>query len=132
MSEQFRYNADEELKLLDRGYRIVLVKDGLGDVTALAVPDGVSVDAAIEAWQEHDGYEDELDAFESQRGRVPDDEEKRVLMQRSVFNGPDGLTGGGLSPSAALHCLAEKVTFRRLPKGDGGHFECPPMPGGAT
>lgn len=125
---EFRWNAEEAHRLLDRGYRIILTKDGLGDVTALAVPKGESLNGALRDWRNHDGYEAERLAC-----GLPEDVSDavvRVLMQRSIFNGPDGRTGGGRSVAQALHSLVEKMIFKRLPHGDGTASECPPPPTG--
>lgn len=51
-SPAFAWNAEEALKLLNRGYRIVLTQDGLGDITALAIPKDVTLDYGLEAWRD--------------------------------------------------------------------------------
>lgn len=105
----FTWNADEVLKLIDRGYRVVMFKDGLGDVTALAIPPGVKLDAGVKRWRDYDG--EGGDTIEG--------------IQRDVFSGPNKFSGGGRTASQALHCLAEKAVFGRLPDGRGGYFEPP-------
>lgn len=90
-------NADESMKLLDNGYRVVLFKDGAGSYTAIAVAKGYGLQAAVRHWQEYDS---------------PDD----MPPADTVFDGPNKYAGCGFTPSAALHALAEKVLFNRLPK----------------
>lgn len=99
---EFRWNAEEALKLLDRGYRIVLTKDGLGDITALAIPKGTGLSAGLRAWREYEYPGADV---------TPDD---------LVFGGPNKFSGCGKSVAQALHCLTEKAVFDRLPDGKGG------------
>lgn len=116
MDEQpvaFQWNAEEALKLLDRGYRIVLTKDGLGSITALAIPKGKSLSQGLREWREFEPL--------PPVGREWTIED----AQREVFDGPNKFSGCGHSVSAALHCLTEKAVFHRLPDGKGG-FHVPP------
>lgn len=106
--EPFRWNADEALKLLDNGWAIVLIKDGLGDVTALAVEPG-KLDRGVRRWRD----------FSTHPETVED-------MRREAFAGPNKYSGGGRTVAAALHCLTEKAVFHRLPDGKGGFYLPPP------
>lgn len=119
MSEEqvpFTWNAEEALKLLDRGYRIVLTKDGLGGITALAIPKGTSLNKGLRDWKEFEAPEPV--------GRPWMIED----AQREIFAGPNKFSGGGHSVAAALHSLTEKAVFNRLPDGKGGFFTPPPEP----
>jgi hypothetical protein len=111
---EFRWNAEEALKLLDRGYRVVLTKDGLGGITALAVPKGTGLSRGLREWREFEPAEPV--------GREWTIED----AQREVFEGPNKYSGCGHSVAQALHCLAEKAVFHRLPDGKGG-FHTPPQ-----
>jgi hypothetical protein len=111
---EFAWNAEEALKLLNRGYRIVLTQDGLGDITAVAVPKGESLNAGLKAWRD---YNPECETTED--------------IQRSVFEGPNKFSGGGRGVAQALHCLTEKAVFNRLPDGEGGFFTPPGKSSGA-
>lgn len=113
------WRADEALKLLGNGYRIVLFQDGLGDVTAVAAPAGRDLDGAVLAWRRHGPPE-----ITGREWTVED-------ARRDVFDGPHKYAGAGNGPHAvskALHCLTEKAIFHRLPDGDGGFFTPPPAP----
>ena len=123
MDGEFQWNAEEALKLLNRGYRVVLMQDGLGDITALAIPKGTDLEDGVEAWRECDGLPE-----------VPSETEEEQLadIQRSVFAGPNKFAGGGGSVAMALHCLTEKAVFHRLPDGKGGFYTPPPPKGGGT
>ena len=112
----FRWNAEEALKLLDRGYRVVLIKDGLGGITALSVPAADRLDDGLEAWREF-----EAEPPLGRRWTIED-------AQREVFAGPNKYAGCGHSVAQALHCMAEKAVFHRLPDGKGGHHTPPPEP----
>lgn len=116
----FSWNAEEALKLLNRGYRIVLTQDGLGDITAIAIAKDVSLNAGMKAWREFDG----MPLIESAT-----EEEQLADMRRSIFLGPNKFSGGGRSVAQALHCLTEKSVFNRLPDGQGGYYTPPPAKG---
>ncbi len=109
--EVFRYNAEESLKLLNRGFRIVLTQDGLGHITALAIPRETGLEAGVKAWIEFD----------------PDLGMKETIedMQRKVFEGPNKFSGCGHTVAEALHVLTEKAVFNRLPDGSGGYYSPP-------
>lgn len=89
-------NADEAMKLLDNGYRIVIFKDGAGSYTAIAVPNGTGLQHAVRVWKEYDSPAD-------------------MPPAETVFDGPNRFAGCGLTVSEALHALTEKVLFKRLP-----------------
>lgn len=97
---EFKWNAEEALKLLDRGYRIILTKDGLGAITALAISKDTGLSKGLREWRDYK-YEPNADF---------------------VFDGPNKFSGCGHSVSEALHCLAEKSIFHRLPDGKGGFY----------
>lgn len=88
--------ADESMKLLDNGYRVVLFKDGTGSYTAVAVAKGDGLQAAVRRWQNHDEPVD-------------------LPPEKWPFDGPNKFAGCGFTPSEALHALTEKVLFNRLP-----------------
>lgn len=90
--------AEEARRLLDNGYQVLLFKDGLGQYSALAVPEDASVDAALDAWAEYESAGTTLEEIAA-----------------SVFEGPNRYCGCGHSVGAALHAAAEKVFLRRLP-----------------
>lgn len=99
---EFQWNPEEALKLLDRGYRIILTKDGLGAITAIAVKKGASLNRGLRDWSDQD-----------------------YNGPGSFFRGPNKFSGCGHSVAEALHCLTEKAVFNRLPDGKGG-FLLPP------
>jgi len=116
-SEEFKWNADEALKLLDAGARIVLFKDGLGDITAISAGTDGSLDRAVRRWRAFMPPPPAPGATE---------EEQMDAIRRNVFEGPNRFSGGGRTVAQALHCLTEKVLFNRLPDGRGGYREPPP------
>lgn len=120
LEPKFVWNAEEALKLLDRNYQIVLIKDGLGDITALAIPKGTGLSSGVQAWRDHSSEE-----IASLPLGASEEAQKRAI-RRSIFEGPDKYSGGGRSVAQALHCLTEKAVFDRLPDGKGGYFEKPP------
>lgn len=91
--------ADEVLKLLDNGWRVLLYKNQLGSISALAVPKGKSVNAAYR----------ELLRYES-----PDD----TPIEQLGFDGPNRYVTDGFAVAEVLHNLTEKVLFGRLPASD--------------
>lgn len=108
-ASDFHWNAEECLKILDRGFRIVLMQDGLGSITALAIPKTKSLGGGLREWREN-----ELS------GKTTED------IQRFVFEGPERFSGCGFTVAEALHSLTEKVVFCRLPDGKGGYYTPPP------
>lgn len=91
------WQPEEARRLLDNGWQVLLFRDGLGQYSALAVRDDASVDDAVAGWSDHEtDYE-------------------AVSIPESVYDGPNRYCGCGLSVSEALHSVAEKVIFRRLP-----------------
>lgn len=103
------FNAEEAQKLLCNGFRIVLFQDGIGEITAVAVPQGTGLNAAIKEWREHDVPLPPEGATE---------EDRQEFGRALVFDGPNRFAAGGQTVAAALHALAEKVIFGRLPKDD--------------
>lgn len=91
-----RYNAEEANKLLDRGFSILLFKDGLGEISALAVARGERIAAALRRWVNYDPSPD-------------------MPTADVVFDGPNRMCGGGLTVAQSLHSVTEKVVFGRLP-----------------
>lgn len=85
---------NDVMKLLDNGWKVLLFRDGLGQVSALAVREKDSVDKAVSRWAD---FESELSPAES------------------VFDGPNRYCGCGTTVAAALTAVTEKVLFRRLP-----------------
>jgi hypothetical protein len=110
---EFRWNAEEALKLLNRGYRIILTQDGLGDITAVAVAKGKSLDKGLRAWRDQEPPEPKGDVW-----TIED-------AQREVYHGMNKFSGGGSSIAQALHCLTEKAVFNRLPDGKGRFYKHP-------
>lgn len=87
------------MKLLDNGWSILLFKDGLGDINALAFPAGMSADEALQTWREHE-------------------ENESVSIEESIYDGPNRRCGGGRTINEALNACEEKIIFRRLPLKD--------------
>jgi hypothetical protein len=106
--EPFVWNAEEALKVLNRGCRIILTQDGLGDITALALPKWKSLDEGLREWADFLPYSETIED-----------------MQREVFAGPNKFSGCGKTVAQALHCLVEKAIFNRLPDGKGGFYTPP-------
>lgn len=116
----FVWGAEKAQELFGAGYSIVLFRDGLGSVTAIAVDENESLDETVEEWRENDSIEG---LPEGGLG-MPDGEFDKAV-QRSIFQGVEKQSGCGLSVAAALHCLTEKLLRTRLPDGKGGYFTPP-------
>lgn len=86
----------DAIKLLDNGWQILLHRNGLGTYEALAVREGKSVNKALRSWRDHEPAAD-------------------VEPKDIPFDGPNRYSAEGDTPLEAIHALAEKVLFRRLP-----------------
>lgn len=117
---QFVWDAEKAQELFDAGYSVVLFRDGLGSVTAIAVEENESVDETVEEWRENSS----IDGLPEGGLGMPDDEFDKAV-QRSIFAGIEKQSGCGASVAAAVHCLTEKLLRTRLPDGKGGFFTPP-------
>jgi hypothetical protein len=98
----FTVNAEEALKLLDNGWRILLFKDGLGLVSALAVRKGLSPSQALREWRN-------CGCPQPEPGEGHQD-----YRYRTSLAGPHRYECGATSVAYALHGLTEKVLFNRI------------------
>jgi hypothetical protein len=92
-------SAEEGSRLLDNGYSVLLFVGGMGTYEALAVPRGLSVDACLKRWRDHEPPEG-------------------MPFAQHPFDGPNRMCAEGFTISEAIHSLAEKVFLRQLPQRD--------------
>lgn len=87
------YDAEKARQLLNLGYRLAVLLDGLGHVSVLATQD--NLEDAVEDWVAYDSP---------------------LSPAESVFDGPNRYCGEGLTVAEALESVTEKVLHGRLPK----------------
>lgn len=94
-----KHRLQDVQKLLEQGYRIVLFTDGMGEVCALAVPEGKTCEQAYREWQDYDS---------------PEGLDGEALQADLVFGGANRTVGSGFDVEAALRNCASKMLHRKL------------------